>query len=313
MQNLIKTIKPQKLKKGDRIGLVCPAGFITKEQLDKTSNILSELGFNSFFSDNILNRQGYLAGNDKERAEDINQMFINKSIKAILAVRGGYGSSRIIDLIDYQTIKENPKIFIGYSDITALLNSINKFTGLITFHGIVGISDFNDYTKQNFLNLFVNNLLEIKSDENISPKIINHGSAQGKLAGGNLSTINSLLATDFEIDFTDKIVFIEDISESPYKIDRMLTQLLLSGNLKKAKAIILGVFKNCDLNDDDINKQNSLSLQEIFIDRLNNLNIPVISNFSFGHIESQAIFPIGITAEINTNELFIRLLEKPFS
>jgi len=313
MKNFIKILKPKKIKKGDTIGLICPAGFIKQELLDKTKQTLKNLGFNIYNTDIVLNRHGYLAGTDKERVNDLNKMFVNKNIDAILSVRGGYGCSRIIDNIDYELIKNNPKIFIGYSDITALLNSIYKYTGLITFHGVVGTSNFNKYTKQNFINLFVNNQNKIKSEKNINTIIINHGNATGKLIGGNLSIIISLLATNYEIDFTNKIIFIEEIAEAPYKIDRMFTQLLLAGKLQKAKAIILGSFKNCDFNNNDINKGNSLSLHEVFIDRLKPLNIPIISNFSFGHINSQAIFPIGVNAEINTEKRLIKLLESPFS
>ncbi len=308
----LKIIKPKKLQINSTIGLVCPSGFINKKQLEKTKKVLQILGFKIYYTNIILNKYGYLAGTDKERANDLNNMFANKNVDGILAIRGGYGGSRIVANIDYELIKEHPKIFIGYSDITVLLNSIYKYSGLITFHGVVGISDFNEYTKQNFIDLFINNKLIIKQDSNVNLFVINEGKATGILVGGNLSIITSLLSTNYEVDFTDKIVFIEEIGEAPYKIDRMFTQLLLSGKLQKAKAIILGVFNNCDFNNKDITKKNSLSLQEVFIDRLKMLNIPIMSNFSFGHIDNQAIFPIGINIKIDTEKRFITLLESPF-
>jgi len=308
-----KIIKPNKLKPNDTIGLVCPAGFITKEKLKQTKQTLKLLGFKSYNTDVVLNRYGYLAGADKDRVSDLNNMFANKDIDAILAIRGGYGCSRIINNVDYNLINKNPKIFIGYSDITAILNSIYQYSNLITFHGIVGTSNFNKYTRQSFTNLFINNKNTIYSEKNIKPIIINKGNAIGKLVGGNLSIITSLLSTNYEINFTDKIVFIEEIEEAPYKIDRMFTQLLLSEKLQKAKAIILGSFNNCDFNNNDISEKNSLSLHEVFIDRLKPLDIPIISNFSFGHINSQAIFPIGVNVEINTDNMFLKLLESPFN
>jgi len=244
---------------------------------------------------------------------ELHWAFENKEIDAIICIRGGYGTSRIVDNINYDLIKRNPKIFVGYSDITVLLNAIHQQTGLITFHGIVGISAFSAYTKTLF-----NSILASKNDEfSIYPEntnsieFISTGKASGRLAGGNLSMICSLLGTKYQIDFTNKLAFIEDIGEAPYRIDRMLTQLLLSGTLQKASGIILGNFKGCDIDDKEITKENSLSLNEIFIDRFAHFNIPIMSGFSFGHIENQAIFPVGVMAEIDSKTHHIKLLECP--
>ena len=312
--NQFPVLKPKALKKNSRIGLIAPAGPINESQLAKAQDNLLEMGFRSCFTDRILHRKGYLAGEDSTRLDDLHEAFENNDIDAILCIRGGYGSARIIDQIDFELIKQNPKIFIGYSDITALLNIIRQKTGLICFHGVVGTSAFSEYTKSQFQKLFFNQVSdnEIYTAQPTLLEVLNKGKAKGQLVGGNLAIINSLLATPFELDFTNKIVFLEDVGETPYKIDRMLTQLLLSGNLQKAAGIILGTFKNCDIDQEEITPENSLSLIQVFEDKLKSLDIPVISNFSFGHIKDQAIFPIGIEAEIDTTRNSIRLLESVF-
>lgn len=319
MANSTKIIKPPKLKKGDTIGLITPAGPITTEQLERTKTLLNQLGFKTYHTKNVLLKKGYLAGTDAERLDDLHQMFNNENVNAIMCIRGGYGTPRILENIDYDLICKNPKIFIGYSDITALLQAIYKFSGLVTFHGVVGISDFTEYTQNNFLKVLTNsnNSLLIQSilpDDNkkdeYKPYIIEKGIAQGELAGGNLALIVALMGTPFEIKLEGKLLFIEEIGEAPYKVDRMLTQLILSGKLQKAKGIVLGVFNDCDFNNDDITAENSLYLKEVLIDRLSGLGIPVIYGFSFGHIANQAIFPIGIKAELNTETRTIKLLEK---
>ncbi len=319
MVNTKKIIKPPKLKKGDTIGLITPASAIKKEQLIQTKATLKKLGFKSYHTHRVLLKKGYLAGIDVERVADIHHMFENENVHAIICIRGGYGTPRILQQIDYELIRKNPKIVIGYSDVTAMLQAIYKFSGLITFHGVVGTSDFTEYTQQNFLNvlgqpndsllipsILPNNLLK----DEYKPYVINEGIAKGELAGGNLALIVSLMGTPYEIELNGKLLFIEDIGEAPYNVDRMLTQLLLSGNLQKLKGIILGVFNNCDFNNEDITAENSLSLKEVLIDRLSGLGIPVVYGFSFGHIANQAVFPIGINAELNTQTMSLKLLEK---
>ena len=310
-----KIIKPPRLLKNNQIALIAPAGPVKQEQIDKTQKVLSAMGYKSCYNQSILSRKGYLAGSDDVRLNELHLAFERKDVDAIICIRGGYGSSRIVDKIDFELLKQNPKIFIGYSDITVLLNSIYQQTGLITFHGVVGISSFSDYTRS----IFTNILTLTKDEFLIYPKdkesleIVNSGKASGRLAGGNLSMIVSLLGTKFQPDFTNKLVFLEDIGEAPYRIDRMLTQLLLSGCLEKASGIILGNFKNCDIDNIEITSENSLSLNEIITDRLSLLNKPTIKGFSFGHMENQAIFPVGCLAELNTNVPGIKLLECPVS
>jgi len=304
-------IKPRRLSDSSLIALIAPAGPVKQEQIDRAQKTLSDMGYRTCYTQNILSQKGYLAGDDEIRLNDFHQAFDNKEVDAIICIRGGYGTTRIIDKINYDLIKQNPKIFIGYSDITALLKAIYQQTGLITLHGIVGISAFTDYTKSIF-----NKVLSKQENENIiypqdkySIQTIIPGKANGKLAGGNLSLVNALIGTKYQLDFTNKVVFLEDIGEEPYPVDRMLTQLLLSGCMHKASGIILGNFTNCDIDNKEITAENSLSLSDVFMDRLGHLNIPIIAGFSFGHIQNQAIFPIGIDAELETGLNGIRLLE----
>ncbi|RLD72346.1 MAG: LD-carboxypeptidase [Bacteroidetes bacterium] len=319
MINLKKTIKPPKLKKGDTIGLITPASPIKEAQLIQTKKLLTQLGFKTYNTNRVLLKKGYLAGTDAERLEDIHHMFENEDVHAVMCIRGGYGTPRILEYIDYDLIRKNPKIFIGYSDITALLQAIYKFSGLITFHGVVGVSDFTEYTRNNFLKVLTKSseALLIPSvvqnnpiAEEYRPYVIEKGIAKGELAGGNLALIVALMGTPYEIDLRGKLLFIEDIGEAPYKIDRMLSQLVLSGKLKTLKGIVLGVFSDCDLNNDDITDENSLSLKEVLIDRLSDLGIPIMYGFSFGHIANQAVFPVGLMAELNTETMTVQLLEK---
>ena len=308
-----KVIKPKRLKEGDKVGLISPGSYITEAQLKESVENLESIGLEVFYTETILKKYGYLAGTDKERAEDVNRMFADKSIKGIFAARGGYGCSRILPLLDYEIIKTNPKILIGYSDITALLYGIYSQTGLITFHGPVGISTFNKYSNTHVKNILFNphktyTMTNLPEDEN-KINIINKGTAKGKLVGGNLSIVVTMIGTKYDVDLKDKIVFLEDVGEEPYRIDRMLTHLLEATNIKQAAGIALGVFNNCEIDKDDPEFENSLTLQEVFQDRFGKLNIPVISGLSFGHISNKFTLPFGIETKLDTETKSLTLLE----
>jgi muramoyltetrapeptide carboxypeptidase len=305
-------IKPKAIKPGSRIGLIAPAGPVTSEILQQTVSKIESLGFNVSFNPCILDKKGYLAGEDQVRLDDFHQAFSNPDIDAVLCIRGGNGSNRIVNKIDFNLIKKNPKIFVGYSDITVFLTAIWQNAGMVGFHGVVGTSDFTDYTRKNFLEILSckDSSYEIHPFDTKSIEIITKGKATGELIGGNLCLITTLLSTPYEPDFTDKLVFLEDIDEPPHKIDRMLTQLLLAGKLQNAAGLLLGDFTGG--NDAAYNEQhNTLTIGEVLNERLNRLKIPVIKGFSFGHIPNQAIFPVGVKAEIDTAIPFVKLLEAP--
>ena len=223
--------------------------------------------------------------------------------------------NRILPMLDYDIIRANPKVLIGYSDVTALLHGIFLETGLVCFHGPVGASNFTDYTTKQVTDVLmtpkVNQVIPFpkenlsKADPAYQPYVIQSGKATGQLIGGNLTLVTSLMGTPYELDLKDKLVFLEDIGEKPYRLDRMFTQLLLAGKLQDAVGIVLGVFSDCEAGVND----NSLTLREMMEDRLTNLGIPVVYGMSFGHIGNNFTIPMGINATIDTKQKTLTLLE----
>ena len=311
-----KIIKPKRLKSGATIGLVTPSGPITEQQLEKTVQNIEGLGFKLAYNrTRLLAKKGYLAGRDISRADEINRMFDNEQIDGIWAVRGGYGATRILDMLNYKVIRQNPKVFIGYSDITAIHQAIFKKTNLVSFHGPVGASEFTDYTKKYVMQLISETSSTVKiehsaqnemlEDNTYSSYVINSGIAEGQLIGGNLTLAASLVGTPYDVSYKNKLVFLEDIGETPYRIDRMITQMISAGKFDNIKGIILGVFLDCETKEFN----NSLTLKEMFQDRFSRFNIPIIYGMSFGHISNQFTLPLGIKARLNTEDKSITLLE----
>ena len=310
-------IKPPRLKPGDTIGLITPGSFIHEESLQESIKNLEALGFKVVYNKEVLAHSGYLGGTDKQRADDLNNMFSRKDINGIVCTRGGYGCGRILPMLDYNLIKNNPKVLLGYSDITALCYSIYAQTGLVTFHGPVGTSTYNDFSVNNFKNVLMNpsetyRMFNAPSDPNKKETItypIRSGKATGELTGGNLSIVCSLIGTPYDIDYSGKIVFLEEVEEEPYRIDRMLTQLIQSKKFENAKGIALGIFSKCDPKEKDAAFPTSFSLKEVLIDRLYGLNIPVIYGLSFGHIVNKFTLPLGVKAQLDVDNQVINLLE----
>ena len=306
-------IKPQKLNFGDTVGLVSPAGFLSEKGLDESIENMETLGFKVKIGNHVLERNGYLAGTDQQRADDINNMFEDETVKAIVCTRGGYGVARMLHMLNYDLIKRNPKVLIGYSDITALLYGIFSQTGLITFHGPVATSTFDDFSKEYFYKVLMENnsstILPINEVHEQDSFVIRHGKAIGRLEGGNLSIVTSLVGTNYNVNLKEGILFLEEVREEPYRIDRFLTQLISSGKLQNIKAIALGVFKNCEIDPDRPSFERSFTLKEVLFDRLYDLEIPVIYGLSFGHIANKYTLPFGLKAELNTFDKSITLLE----
>jgi len=308
-------ILPKRLKRGDTIGLITPSGPITKKQLNETVNKLKGLGFKPYYEDSVLSQYGYFAGKDNERAEELNKMFANENIDGIICVRGGYGAIRILDMLDYDAIEANPKVFMGYSDITAFLNAIHSRTGLVTFHGPLGISQVNDFTFNTFNSVVTNPKTRYKYSYMREPNTetnpefdlytINKGKATGELIGGNISVIASMIGSDFEPDFENKLVFMEEIEEKTYRVDKMLVHLLQATNLKKAAGIAFGVFKECNINDEP-----RLTLKQAIADLFKPLDMPISYGLPFGHINTIITLPVGIKAKLNANKNRLKLLEQ---
>lgn len=311
----IETMKAARLKKNDTIGLIAPGSAIGEEKVETAMQQLTEMGFQVKQGKHLRAKRGYLAGTDRQRLDDLHQMFADDSVQGIWCIRGGYGCTRLLPDLDYELIRRNPKSLIGFSDITALLHAIYLKTGLVGFHGPNASSNWTPYSSKYLQALLLNPSDTLAIQSFISPEetesdyvpvqVIHSGRATGTLVGGNLSLLAAMAGTSFGLDASGKLVCLEDVGEKPYRIDRMLTQLLQSAHLDKAAGIILGQFKNCETNDPEF----SLTLLECLTDRLAPLGIPVLYGMSFGHIDHNFTIPIGVKASMDTAAQSLTLLE----
>ena len=289
--------RPAPLKAGDKVALVAPSGpLLIPERLDFAIRWLEDRGLVPICAESCTARHGYLAGEDDLRARDINLAFKDANIKGIFCIRGGYGAARILDRINYDIVRKNPKFFCGYSDVTALHTAINQRAGLMTFHTpMLCQADFchaDPYTLGHFEKYMFKTDISggIFNPMGRKWEFVSGGRAVGLLCGGNLSVITSLMGTTYEIDTKDKIVFFEDVGEEPYKIDRMLTQLRLSGKLDAAAGIIFGDFADCD----------AVEVKEIIRGFAKCLKIPILYNFACGHCAPTASLPLGTVAALDS-------------
>jgi len=311
-------IKPPRLKAGDKLAIVAPGSYISEEELQDSIKNLNQLGFETTYSEKVLLQSGYFAGTDKDRAADLMEKFCDKSVNGIVCARGGYGCSRILPMLDYDVIRSNPKVLIGYSDVTALLYGIYQKSGLISFHGPVGTSTFNDYSVDNFKRVLMNPERSEKfknstsgDDENIyGVTSIVKGKGKGRLVGGNLSIMVSLIGTEFDVDYSGKIIFIEEIGEEPYRVDRMLTQLIQARKFDNAAGTMMGIFRKCEVKENSDLTAKSFNLMEVLKDRVGNLKIPIVYGMSFGHVKDKFTIPFGALAELDSDNQTFTLLEK---
>ena len=300
-------MKPRHLKAGDWVGLVAPASVIDAEDIKLAHRSLTNLGLKGKPAPHLLKRYGYLAGSDQERAADLNAMFADRSIQAILAMRGGWGCARILPLLDYNLIRHNPKILIGYSDITALLLAIYVQTGLVTFHGPVGISNWTPFSQQYFRQvLFESKAVLMRNTSSTQVQTIVPGRARGRLIGGNLSVLAALIGTSYLPTWNNTILFVEEVGEEIYRVDRLLTQLKLAGILKQLSGFIFAQCQDCTT---DQKEEPSLSLVEVLQDHLSPLGIPTWYGSMIGHVQDKFTLPLGIEVEIDATMGTIRMLE----
>lgn len=310
-------IKPPRLKAGDTLALVTPGSYITEQEKQESISNIQSMGFNVVYTDRLMQKNGYFSAIDEERAADINEMFEREDVKGIICARGGYGCARILPFLDYELIRKNPKALIGFSDVTAIHYAIYKNCGLITFHGPVGVSTFSRFSSKNFSEVLIEPTFELElrnsdTENNFNPygiTTIAEGKAEGELFGGNLTIVNSLIGTEYDIDYSGKILFLEEFIEEPYRIDRMLTQLIQAVKFKDIAGIALGVFKLCEPSKTNPSFSNSFSLMEVLKDRFGNLDVPVVYGLSFGHIVDKFTLPYGIKAELDTDTQQLKLLE----
>lgn len=296
------TLKPPPLRPGDTIGLVAPASPDDPALVAAGIARLQAQGFNIALGLTAQQKWRYLSGPDAQRAKDINIMFTSPEIRGIMCIGGGYGSMRILEMVDYDAIRAHPKIFVGYSDITALHLAIAQRTGLVTFHGPMLVpdiaGDMPPYTWDSFYQAVTATTplgLVGNPPRMAPPRFIVPGTARGPLVGGNLSLIAAMLGTPYEIDTTGKILCLEEVGEAPYRLDRMLTQLLLAGKLQAAAGIVVAVCADCDAD----RAADSFTVNEVLYNRLGDLGKPVLTNLYFGHTPDKATLPWGVMAVLD--------------
>jgi muramoyltetrapeptide carboxypeptidase len=299
-----QAVCPPSVQKGDTIGLVGPAGpLINKSNFAAGVRILEKKGFRVRYNRRLLHAKGYLAGSDRERADEFNSLWSEPEVKALVAARGGYGCLRLLDLVDMKQIRKNPKILIGFSDLTVLLAAIHKKTGLVTYHGPV-VTTLASIDKQSQTAFF--NTLAGTAPPRIKPaklKILKGGKARGVLLGGNLTTLVHMIATPYEIPWSRALLLLEDIGESPYRLDRLLTHLAQAGRLQKIKGLILGTFSDDDRKE---NKAMQGAVYQRIVELLEETNIPVWANFPAGHSRRNLTLPIGLEAEMSSSDGSLR-------
>ena len=283
---------PARIKPGDTIGIVAPAGPFDRQTFLRGVRILEDMGFQIFIPPGLFEKNRYLAGSDNHRVQFVNQLFADTSVDAIICARGGYGSMRILPMLDYDAIQNNPKVFIGFSDITILLSVLVSRCNLVTFHGPV-VTSLADASKETKCSLFSN----VTSDSNLEIKLFSGetiipGVAAGEVCGGNLTMLCHLVGTPFAPDFENKILFLEDRGEAPYRIDRMLVHMALAGCFKGLSGIILGTFEECGPIEDVI---------KIVVEVFEKYSIPILAGLDAGHGRHNLTIPLGIEATLDAD------------
>ncbi len=301
-------IFPKQIKKGDTIGIVSPSSQFTEKSYNEVKKSIEDMGFNVKIGESCKGSyKGYLAGTDEVRAKDIENMFLDKNVDAIFCMRGGYGAPRILDMIDYNIIKENPKAFVGFSDITALHLAFNQISGVATYHGIMAGTSYkwDDFTKKSLFDaLGCEKELNIENPEGEEIITFVNGSCEGVITGGNLALLADTMGTKYEIDTKGKVIFIEEIGEPIYNIDRMLTQLALAGKFDDCVGIIFGDFNDCNKQSEE-----EFELQEILKDRVLKFNKPCIFNLKSGHCLPMITLPLGAVCKLDATNKTVKIMK----
>lgn len=299
------------------VGLVAPGGMAEDALIEKCVRNLEGMGFSVKPGRHLRAVHGNYAGSVAQRAEDLHAMFADREVAGIWAARGGSGCTALLPLLDYAAIRRNAKVLVGFSDITALHLALLRKAGLVTFHGKVASSTFSDFSVEHLRSVLMEpraravlpiapeNLEKARQQAQFAPRVFRPGRAQGRLVGGNLSTLAAMVGTPYGAVTGGAILFLEEVAEAPYRIDRMLTQLRQSGDLSRAAGVVLGVFEKCEAPVGEA----SLSLGETLEQHLDPLRVPAAYGFSFGHIEHQVTLPVGVMAQLDTDQRTITLLE----
>ena len=313
----LSLIKPPRLERGAVVGLIAPGGVLDDAIIESCVRNLESVGFTVKPGANLRAVRGGYAGTVAQRLEDLHGMFLDREVKAIWTARGGSGCTALLPHIRYQMIRRHPKILIGYSDITALHLALFRHAGLITFHGPVAWSTFSDYSVHNMLRVLmepqreytiymaIQNAEKAATQPQFALRTLRAGVAVGRLIGGNLSIVAALAGTPYAAELRDRLLFLEEVGEPPYRVDRMLTQMDQSQGLARTTGVMMGVFQKAQVPDGD----RSLTLTEVLDDHFANLPIPSVYGFSFGHIPQHFTIPVGVRARLDTEARTLTLLE----
>ena len=303
-------LKPERLNYGETVGIIAPASAPPDpKNIDRSVAALERLGFKPRLARHVRARWGFLAGSDRDRAADIMAMFADRRVRAIFCFRGGYGTARLLPLLDYAVIRANPKIFVGYSDITSLHCAFLVKAGLVSFHGPMLNSDLiNEKIPECTLSGFLRTLMQPVAAGSIcqgydkkTVEVIRRGRAAGELLGGNISILCTTLGTPYQPSFKNKILFFEDLDEVPYRFDRMLTHLLNAEVLQQVAGIAIGINKNCIDPKAKNCKEYRQTVEDVFKERLGSLGIPIVAGLPFGHVPCNVTLPIGIRVTLDAN------------
>lgn len=312
-----RMVRPPKLHSGSRIALVAPAGpLLEQDDLTRGVELCQALGYEAVLTPHAGSRYGYLAGTDEERVEDLNWALGSPSIDAVWCLRGGYGMTRILDAVDFQAVSRRPRIIIGYSDITALLNAVTRTTGVVTFHGPMSRSSLTPFSRWHFDRVLTSTaeagqLGRIAPPADVlvpkEPRIVTlvPGTAEGHLVGGNLSLLQCLIGTRYAPDFDGAILFIEDVGEDLYSVDRMLAHLRMAGALSRLRGVIVGRFTDLDRSTGD----GALGFDEVLATYFTPLDVPVAYGFPIGHIDDQWTLPIGARVRLDATAGEVEIVE----
>ncbi|NVK65110.1 MAG: LD-carboxypeptidase [Flavobacteriales bacterium] len=299
---------PKRLKKGDTIGIAASAGPIrTRKEVEEFEKVLHQLGYQTKLGKNVFKQDGYFSASDEERAAEFMELIEDQEVNGIFFIRGGWGCARLLELLDYESITQHPKVIMGFSDITALLNAITSETGIVTFHGPGGNSTWNEYSV-NYINRLLRKAEKVTFENTHSDHPIatySTGEAEGILYGGNLSVLCGMIGSDYLPDWSEKILFLEDVAEEPYRIDRMLTQLKLAGVFEQISGLVLGNFRKCIAEE----PHRSFTLEEVFEQHFKDAKIPVFYGAQIGHIRNKFTVPVGVKVRMNSENGTIQLLE----
>jgi muramoyltetrapeptide carboxypeptidase len=311
----MEPIKPPSLKKGDTIGIVTPGSALADPTtIERAARYLQGLGYRVKVGKNVGKQVGYLAGEDHERLADLHDMFSDKNVRAVFAARGGYGTPRLLSFLNYRLLARNPKILVGYSDLTALQLALWKKCRLITFHGLMAGVDMagtmDPFTEELFWETLTSRrkIGSIRFPDEV--KVLLGGKAAGRLLGGNLSLVVSLLGTRYQPDFKKAVLFLEEVTEAPYRVDRMLTQLRNVSRVKLASAFLFGQFTDCVPQNSTLP---SLTVDEVLVDFASSLARPVLGNLPFGHVPQKMTLPIGLRVAVDATAGIVEYLEPAVS